>query len=69
MRVAKAETGLPWAPARLWANASFVLRLVRWRPGALDCGPSYDAVRQFERERVLARECMDRLTLAARRPL
>ena len=69
MRVAKAEIGLPWAPGRLWANASFVLRLVRWRPVALAYPPSYDAVRQFERERVVARERMDRLIFAARWPL
>ena len=69
MRIARAEIGIPWAWARLWANLDAVPRLLRSKPGAPVSAASYDAMRQAGRDRVQARERVERLTFAARRPL
>jgi hypothetical protein len=69
MRVARAEIGFPLGWARLWVNLDAVPRLLRGKPAAPVSAASYDAMRQAGRDRVQARERVERLTFAARRPL
>jgi hypothetical protein len=69
MRIARVEIGFPLMSLRLWANASFVQRLVRRKSGVPASGASYDADQHLERQRVMIRERTDRLIFAVRRPL